>query len=236
MCRAVVPRMRARGLRQDHQPLRRRRDRRRCRASAPTRRRRRRSCGFTETLAEELRGRRASTSTRSRPGALNTRLLDEVLAAGPETGGRGVLRARAEAAGRRAARRSRRAPRWRSSSPRRRATGSPAGCSARSGTTGRGLPARRERARRRATSTRCAASCPKDRGWPSERVVMRGRDRRLRPDRPQAGARRSGEQPAGRGGRRASPARAQALAGRLRGLRGRAPTGARRSRGPTWTS
>ncbi|HVU49809.1 MAG TPA: SDR family oxidoreductase [Polyangia bacterium] len=38
---------------------------------------------FTETLAEELRGTRVDVNAVA-PGALNTRLLDEVLSAGPE--------------------------------------------------------------------------------------------------------------------------------------------------------
>jgi 3-oxoacyl-[acyl-carrier protein] reductase len=42
---------------------------------------------FTETLAEELRDARVDVNAIA-PGALNTRLLDEVLAAGPERAGR----------------------------------------------------------------------------------------------------------------------------------------------------
>lgn len=41
---------------------------------------------FTETLAEELAGARVDVNAIA-PGALNTRLLDEVLAAGPERAG-----------------------------------------------------------------------------------------------------------------------------------------------------
>lgn len=42
---------------------------------------------FTETLAEELRGTRIDVNAVA-PGALNTRLLDEVLAAGPDKVGK----------------------------------------------------------------------------------------------------------------------------------------------------
>jgi 3-oxoacyl-[acyl-carrier protein] reductase len=42
---------------------------------------------FTETLAEELRGTRIDVNAIA-PGALNTRLLDEVLAAGPDKVGK----------------------------------------------------------------------------------------------------------------------------------------------------
>jgi 3-oxoacyl-[acyl-carrier protein] reductase len=42
---------------------------------------------FTETLAEELKDARVDVNAIA-PGALNTRLLDEVLAAGPERAGR----------------------------------------------------------------------------------------------------------------------------------------------------
>ena len=42
---------------------------------------------FTETLAEEVRGTRIDVNAVA-PGALNTRLLDEVLAAGPEKVGK----------------------------------------------------------------------------------------------------------------------------------------------------
>ena len=99
MCRAVVPHLRARGYGKivnlsgggATAPLPR---------IAPTRRRKAAVVGFTETLAEELEGRRRRRQ-RDRPGRLNTRLLDEVLAAGPEKVGRRLLRALAEAARRR---------------------------------------------------------------------------------------------------------------------------------------
>ena len=42
---------------------------------------------LTETLAEELRDRRVDVNAIA-PGALNTRLLDEVLAAGPDKVGK----------------------------------------------------------------------------------------------------------------------------------------------------
>ena len=47
---------------------------------------------LAETLAEEVRGAGIDVNAIA-PGALNTRLLDEVLAAGPGQGRRGVLRA-----------------------------------------------------------------------------------------------------------------------------------------------
>jgi 3-oxoacyl-[acyl-carrier protein] reductase len=54
---------------------------------------------FTETLAEELRGTRIDVNAVA-PGALNTRMLDEVLAAGPERVGEAFYqRALAQKAG-----------------------------------------------------------------------------------------------------------------------------------------
>ena len=70
----------------------------RCRGSAPTRRRRRRSSASPRRSPRRC-ARAASTSTRIAPGALNTRLLDEVLAAGPERVGEAFLRAVAETEG-----------------------------------------------------------------------------------------------------------------------------------------
>ena len=63
---------------------------------------------FAETLAEELREHHVDVNAIA-PGALNTRMLEEVLAAGPEAVGQVVLRAGARAAAlRRGAARARR--------------------------------------------------------------------------------------------------------------------------------
>ena len=92
MCRAVIPLMRGARLRQDRQPLRRRRHR----AAAPLqrlrRRRRRRSCGSRRRSPRSCATTGVDVNAIA-PGALNTRLLDEVLAAGPEKVGRRLLRA-----------------------------------------------------------------------------------------------------------------------------------------------
>ena len=60
---------------------------------------------FTETLAEESPASGIDVNAIA-PGALNTRLLDQVLAAGPERVGAELLRARREAAGTEGGRRS----------------------------------------------------------------------------------------------------------------------------------
>ena len=81
---------------------------------------------MTETLAEELNGRGVDVNAIA-PGALNTRMLDEVLEAGPEKVGKAFYERCAQAArrGRRPAGEGARS--WRCSSRRRRATASPAG-------------------------------------------------------------------------------------------------------------
>ena len=80
-----VPRRAARDararLRQDHQPVRRRRDRRRGRTSAPTRRPRPRWCGSRRRSRASCDGIDVNAIA---PGALPTRMLDEVIAAGYE--------------------------------------------------------------------------------------------------------------------------------------------------------
>ena len=64
----------------------------RCRGSAPTRRRRPRSCASPRRSRDEVQDVGIDVNAIA-PGALNTRLLDEVLAAGPRAVGAGVLRA-----------------------------------------------------------------------------------------------------------------------------------------------
>ena len=163
----------------------------RCRASAPTRRRRRRSSGSPRRWPIEVREVGIDVNAIA-PGALNTRLLDEVLAAGPERGRAGVLRAHGEDRRRRAARRS---------------------------TTGAALAVflgvGGERRHHRPADQRglgsLGASCPSTAASSTARdvytlrrivpegprhdvgrqVTPRRRDRRLRADRPQAGAARS---------------------------------------------
>ena len=98
---------------------------------------------FAETLAGELREHHVDVNAIA-PGALNTRMLDEVLAAGPEAVGQAFLRARARAAALRRCAAADEAPSSRCSSARRPATESPASCSARCGTRGRELPEHRE--------------------------------------------------------------------------------------------
>ncbi len=116
----------------------------RCRASAPTPRRRRRSSASPRRWRSRCRTFGIDVNAIA-PGALNTRLLDEVLAAGP---GRGRARTfyermvKTKATGRHAARDA--APRSRSSSAPRRATASPAGCSARCGIPGSDLAGHRD--------------------------------------------------------------------------------------------
>ena len=73
----------AAALRQDRQPSPAAAPPRRSPASAPTPPPRRRWCASRETLAHELRDAHVDVNAIA-PGALNTRLLDEVLAAGPE--------------------------------------------------------------------------------------------------------------------------------------------------------
>ena len=144
---------------------------------------------FAETLA---RGGEATTGidvNAIAPGALNTRLLDEVLEAGPDKVGRGVLRARAEAEGRRrhAAREGRRAGRV-PRVGRERRHHRPAD-QRRLGPVARAAGAARASSTP-ATSTPCAASSPRTAGRTGTRRDER-RDRRLRPDRAEARARRS---------------------------------------------
>ena len=76
---------------------------------------------FTETLARELDGTGIDVNAIA-PGALNTRMRDDVLNAGPELAGRGVRGRRATAARRRSSPR----PRWRPTWRVRPATASPA--------------------------------------------------------------------------------------------------------------
>ena len=177
--RASIPSDARAGLRQDRQPLRRRRDRARCRASAPTPRPRPPSCGSTETLAEELRGR-PHRRQRDRPGRLNTRLLDEVLDGRPGArSGSEFYEQGACSSGTRAARRWRRARRWPRSSPRR----------ASDGITGRLLSAvwddwaRLPERRDELAAERRLHAAPDRPGGPGADVVKRVGHRRLRPDR-----------------------------------------------------
>ena len=108
--------------------------------------------------------RSASTSTAIAPGALNTRMLDEVLAAGPDAVGAGVLRALAEA------------ERDEGGTPLDKGAALAVflASAASDGITGKLLSAvwdpwadaaaRTAPISTRPTSTRCAASCPADRG------------------------------------------------------------------------
>ena len=80
---------------------------------------------FVETLAEEVRDEHIDVNAIA-PGALNTRMLDEVLEAGPRKGRAGLLRTVPQAEGIPAGRRSRRARSLPCSWPPRRATASPA--------------------------------------------------------------------------------------------------------------
>ncbi len=111
----------------------------------------------TETVAEEVRGDGIDVNAVA-PGAMNTRLLDEVLDAGPERAGgdeyRRAIAQRANGGSPPAGR-----PASCCGSPRRGATASQAGCSVRSGT--RGKTWRRGAwSSPRPTSTRYVASCP----------------------------------------------------------------------------
>ena len=58
----------------------------RCRGSAPMRRRRRRSCGSPNRWRSRCKAFDIDVNAIA-PGALNTRMMDEVLAAGPDTVG-----------------------------------------------------------------------------------------------------------------------------------------------------
>ncbi len=141
---------------------------------------------FAETIAEECREFGIDVNAIA-PGALNTRLLDEVLAAGPEKVGAGFLRARgaAEGGGRRAA------------CARRRACGvSRLGGERRhhrqadqraSGTTGAAWPDHLDELARQRRLHAAPDHRPRPRasaGATDERPAAQGGDRRLRPDRP----------------------------------------------------
>ena len=83
---------------------------------------------FAESLALEVRDEGIDVNAIA-PGALNTRMMDELLAAGPADGRRGVLRAHAQdESPTKAARRSRRVRRSRCFSARPRATALPGSC------------------------------------------------------------------------------------------------------------
>ena len=139
LCRALLPHFKRAALRQDRPAVRRRRDQ-----SAAAHQRLRRVEGGDRPLRRDAGARGAATIgidvNAIAPGALNTRMLDEVLAAGPAAVGAGVLRAHEadRRRGRHAARDGRRAGRV--PRRRRRATASPAGCSARSGIPGTTCP------------------------------------------------------------------------------------------------
>ena len=192
----------------------------RCRASAPTPRRRRRSSASPRRCAEEVRGRR---HRRQRHRSRRT----EHAPARRGPGGRARRGRRRRSTSGRSSRRSRAATPLETgaalacSSARRRATASPASCSAPSGIRGRRSPSTADELRRAPTSTRCAASSRRTAAWTGASDESRRGDRRLRPDRPEAraGARRA---------RASSPAptstcaRAEALA--------RTAPGARRDR------
>ena len=77
MSRAVIPGDARARPREDHQPLGRRRDRRRARTSAPTRPPRWRWCGSRRRSREELRGTGIDVNAIA-PGASNTRMRDDV--------------------------------------------------------------------------------------------------------------------------------------------------------------
>ena len=82
---------------------------------------------FAETLAEEVQGDSIDVNCIA-PGALNTRMLDEVLAGWPEPVGRTFHERIGQTKARRAARRLQAGPRWPCFSARPPATASPAGC------------------------------------------------------------------------------------------------------------
>ena len=159
----------------------------RCRASAPTPRRRPPSSAsprrWRSRCKDDRHRRQRDRARRAQHAACWTRCSPPA----PSAVGEAFYERMVEDQPTRAARRSRRAPRWPCSSARRRATASPAGCSARSGIRGRDLPAHRDDARRDRRLHAAPHRARRTAGMDVGRTVSRGRrHRRLRPDRPEA--------------------------------------------------
>src|ERR1043166_6958926 len=130
-----------------------------------------------ETLAEELREFHVDVNAVA-PGALKTRLVDQVLAAGPGKVGKEFF-AKTNNGRKKARRRSSLARAFAFTSPRRRATVSRASSSARNGTRGRSCTSSVTNWQS-PTSIACAESCPRTAGRNGVRVGNGPRGNKIR--------------------------------------------------------